>query len=790
MIENNKLESIHLFKGDLHHGRCVSSLKFKNGRTLYYKPRNADNEIFLLSFIKTLNNLGLDVSLGIPKVINGEKHSWHLHISNCECDEVDLPKYYYNWGILQCLFYILGTQDIIPDNIICCNGIPYVIDCESLILRPYFYNDSNPLSIYLQKSVLKTGILPDWMFDNETQRTSISSVLLKFRDQNVHLPHTLKKICPMSRQNIPDFLNGFSHAYLFITKNKNIILNFLINSGINNLFSRVLIHPTMIYSCLLEQQMSPEYLAGVKKLQPLLSILIRYEVYGIHTESITKSLNQQIISGSVPYFYSAGDSISLFTNNNQCICCDFYKHKTNLDWIAYKLDTLSQTDLSYQLNIIEETLNFFFDVVDDKIMQGNKELRNLDKAKFQNSYLLASTAIYNRMKKYEIFVGGFLGYVSRTKCIFDGAYQIGLQNNSIYDGMAGICMYYMTLYQHSLNQELLNKAQIIFLQIRKEIQHLKISTSEYKSIPISPLTGISGILYLMECYPKYFMHIPTYTLVIRILQEIIPFTEQYDFMSGITGLICFLYQAKNINATKKSKLMNLCGKRLLELSENCDGMLRWNYLDGSKYTSQRSMSLGGYSHGSASISVALYMLYLETNDKAYKEAFDKTLKHDRSFYSEDIHGWLDGRDLENNMDSGSWCHGSSGIALSRLQLISLGYYDSKIKEEFRAAIIQIKKRLDCNLCICHGVMGNLEILHALKNCGFQIDCNLVPYEQKICDEIRQQLPIWCGDDNYNSQIGLFMGISGIGYQFIRLNHWSSTPSVMCLEIGNNIKIMH
>lgn len=55
-INKDNLESICLFKGDLHNGRCVSSLSFKNGYTIYYKPRNADNELFIQSFIKDLNS--------------------------------------------------------------------------------------------------------------------------------------------------------------------------------------------------------------------------------------------------------------------------------------------------------------------------------------------------------------------------------------------------------------------------------------------------------------------------------------------------------------------------------------------------------------------------------------------------------------------------------------------------------------------------------------------------------------------------------------------------------------
>ena len=185
---------------------------------------------------------------------------------------------------------MLGTQDIIPDNIVFSKGIPYVIDCESLVLRPYAYNDGNALFLYIQKSVLKTGILPDWMFDNATQRSSISSVLFKFREVNRHLPRTSQKLFPMTRKDIPDFISGFSYAYDFFNSNKKNILDIINKYQINNLYSRVLIHPTMIYSCLLKEQMTIEYLAGKRTLIPFLSTLMREDVYGAHGETL-KMLN-------------------------------------------------------------------------------------------------------------------------------------------------------------------------------------------------------------------------------------------------------------------------------------------------------------------------------------------------------------------------------------------------------------------------------------------------------------------------------------------------------------------
>lgn len=405
-------------------------------------------------------------------------------------------------------------------------------------------------------------------------------------------------------------------------------------------------------------------------------------------------------------------------------------------------------------------------------------------------YLSAAKEICRQIEKQEIRIDGLIGYIGRTRCVYDGTYQIGLYNNSIYDGIGGICVFYMALYHQTKDVNLLNKAHNIFTQICKDICGTDIDTREYKNLPISPLTGLSGVLYIMESFDETLFHEPTYLFIIDKLRKIIPVTEQYDYMSGITGLICFLYQAKHIDNKTKTELLQLCGKRLLELCVSTNGMMCWKYLDGTMYTHQKAMFLGGYAHGSASISLAMYMLYLITDDKIYKKAMEMALKHDRSFFSVDIKGWVDGRNTEYKIDSGSWCHGSAGIALSRLQLMSLGYKDSLINEELSFAKIQMEKRLDCNLSICHGSLGNLEILHILQNFRHEVDYDLKSHEENIITNIINKFPLLCGDDNYDSLIGLFMGKAGFGYQLLRMASWKDIPSVMCLETNTETQLLH
>lgn len=105
------------------------------------------------------------------------------------------------------------------------------------------------------------------------------------------------------------------------------------------------------------------------------------------------------------------------------------------------------------------------------------------------------------------------------------------------------------------------------------------------------------------------------------------------------------------------------------------------------------MNLGGFAHGSSSMATAIFLLYKQFGDIRYLEAFKHSLLHDRSFYSDKIQGWIDGRNPSYEEDSGSWCHGATGIALSRLILASEGFSDKTMVKELKIAINQIEKEL-------------------------------------------------------------------------------------------------
>lgn len=533
---------------------------------------------------------------------------------------------------------------------------------------------------------------------------------------------------------------------------------------------------------------TPPYLHGSKTIQELIEPIVRSESYGILRSHLIKSIGKQIEAGNIPYFYITLYEHSLYTLDhkevvNNWICFD----KGGFSVIIKRLDNLTKKRIQEQLCIIDEAVNFFLDVRNEKTkMERIRPTRNglLNRKEL----LLAVNRIDSEIRKRMIEVENEIGFVCRTRNSYDGKFQVCLMNDSLYDGLLGVCLFYRSLYNYSLNQKHKTIADRIFKQLCDR-RHKAYKDIEKVKVPISPLSGITGILYLMERYPEYYDE-GIYVSIVEEIKHLLQITTQYDYMSGLTGLIFLIIQCKFIDEKDRLDILRNAGERLAKLANSTvDGMIYWTYVDGNRFIGENDMVLGGFAHGSSSIAIALYELFKYLKEQRYYDMFKQALSHDRSFYSDEIKGWLDGRDLKSKQDSGSWCHGAAGIALSRLILKSEGFTDVVMRKEFDVSFNQIERRIGYNLCVCHGTMGNLEVLNALPVNGQDNSC-CINWLNSVVNEINMGKDIICGDNNRNSQVGLFMGFAGIGYQLLRFYDWERLPSILCLEISPMIDSLH
>jgi lantibiotic modifying enzyme len=185
---------------------------------------------------------------------------------------------------------------------------------------------------------------------------------------------------------------------------------------------------------------------------------------------------------------------------------------------------------------------------------------------------------------------------------------------------------------------------------------------------------------------------------------------------------------------------------------------------------------------------ALLKMAALTGDERYRERALAALSYEHSLLDREEVNWPDFRILDKTAEelTGSsfmlaWCHGAPGIGLARLE--SLEIEDNPaIREDIRAALrTTMNKGFGLNHCLCHGDLGNLELLtQAREKLGDSAVVDFINLTTAAIVEGIERFGWICGVPMGVETPGLMSGLAGIGYGLLRLAEPTRVPSVLTL----------
>ena len=255
--------------------------------------------------------------------------------------------------------------------------------------------------------------------------------------------------------------------------------------------------------------------------------------------------------------------------------------------------------------------------------------------------------------------------------------------------------------------------------------------------------------------------------------------HQYDLIFGNAGAILTIINLYDL--TNKSKYLSLAkemGNYLLKKSSYLDKGIGWKSDISPNY-------LAGLSHGNSGFSLAFAYLYSRTKEKQYIEIIKDILEYENSLYNPVTNNWKDLRrgDFDNNIDSMAWCHGASGILMSRLKLLELmkgTVLESLILNDvIRAAQKVMKLQILQGNCLCHGNFGTISIL---RHYGEKMGC----YEAIELSKFMLNYIMKSNEDDFIKDCerynpGIMIGATGIYYAMLK-QEISLLPEILLLEI--------
>jgi lantibiotic modifying enzyme len=198
----------------------------------------------------------------------------------------------------------------------------------------------------------------------------------------------------------------------------------------------------------------------------------------------------------------------------------------------------------------------------------------------------------------------------------------------------------------------------------------------------------------------------------------------------------------------------------------------------------------GCAHGAGGIALALLTAWALTEEPRFEQVARAAIAYERGTFSEDARNWPDLRPSGRLPPSGraapqpfmtAWCHGAPGIGLARLAGLRFAD-DSRIRDDIaRAVYATLRHGFGGNHSLCHGDLGNLELLAcaATRVGETGLRSSVACFAGGILRSIRDRG--WrCGVPGHAETPGLMRGLAGIGDGLLRIAD-PALPSLLMLQ---------
>lgn len=782
----DELTEIRVGEGDRHRGgRSVSILRFASGLQAVYKPRPLAVESRFQELLLWLNARGWEPSFRTLKILDRGSHGWMEHVESFPCSShAELERYYRRQGAYLALLHALEATDVHAENLIAVGEHPMLIDLESL-LHPRFEAGREVEWEMLSRSVLRVGLLPRRIGAGGADLSGLGAAAgqlspqgvpaweepgtdrMRFVRQPRELPIHRNRPALDGRDAGPEsFISpiekGFESMYRLLFQHRTELAG---ERGFLNRFQedsvRILLRPTWVYGRFLDDALHPDYLKDALDRERFFDRLWSADWGRTHQARVVEAERHDLLAGDIPYFSSRPASRDLFNSAGGRLTGFF--PRCALEEARDTIAGFGERDLSRQLAVIRASLATLPEF--DDLAQRTDLRARLPPAAGGDPLLERARAIGERLASLAFERDGRVAWLTLAS---HGGKHLAAEpaGADLYSGLAGIAFFLAYLGSACGDAR--------FQDLSRKALHRALERVESEaSLPIGAFTGLGGIVYALTHCGGLWEDAGLLAAAERYARRAgagAGTDEALDILGGAAGCIGGLLPLYRL--TKSPEVLDAaraCGDRLLARAEPQPQGVGWR-------TPACPKPLAGFAHGNAGYAWALAHLDEATGDSRYGDCARAALEYERSLFSAAEGNWPDLR-FPDRTDGDrymvAWCHGAAGIGLARLTL-PVRFQDSAVHDEITVAVkTTLGSGFGRNHSLCHGDLGNIDILQAGQ------DCQIQAFSDRLCDVLSDSYI--SGASGGVETPGLFLGISGIGLALLRLRSRQTIPSVLSLE---------
>ncbi len=798
--------------GDTHRGgRSVMIAEFESGFRLVYKPKSLAVDIHFQQLLTWLNEKGSRPPFRALSILDKVDYGWVEYIAHEQCTTAaEINRYYRRLGAYLALLYAINASDFHLENLIACGEHPLLIDLETLFnpdFEPFDESDAaSSAAKAMLNSVLVVGMLPQRLWSqDEYAGVDISGLggesgqLSPDRVPQPEAPGTdemryvrdrLEMAGEANRpllngaeataiDHIPDIIDGFESMYdLLLNHRQRLLASYGPLARFGDDETRVLLRPTRTYDQLLFESFHPDVLADALPRDLHFDRLWLVVPSRAYMAKAIPAEQHDLHQGDIPVFTTTPASRILWSAAGEPI--HELLLEDGLSIARRRIDTLCHTDLDRQKWFIRASLATLtpheFGLTTP--MESNFQPAPASTATSHPDCLDTARSIAGELVTTAVHGQDDVTWIG-LEHLGDGIWDLAPAGADFYNGIAGISFFLAYAGSILKNEDCTALA-------RKSVNGLLRHIELYRTIlpEIGACTGWAGVLYTLTHLAVLWEDNQLASQAGDLVQTIAGFVaqdENYTISDGAAGAILALLGCDHSLSTPLAlETAIACGDHLLSSSQVQENGLAWSN------PNRDPQPLLGYAHGAAGIAVALLQLSETSDLTRFKDAAQQAIAYERSLFSPAEHNWPDLRHVQPGENPQrypvAWCHGAAGIGLARLQTIEF-YNDQYLYEEIHSALRTTTDRgFGQNHSLCHGDMGLLDFLlvadQSLPRKNSEVA--LHQYTQNTLYNIN--LEGWlCGGPLAVNIPGLMIGLSGIGYQLLRLSHPTDLPSILMFD---------
>jgi type 2 lantibiotic biosynthesis protein LanM len=816
-----ELVEVEAGKGDTHRrGRSVLLLRFSSGKKLLYKPKPLAVDVHFQELLGWLNERGAHPPLRPLKLLNRGTYGWSEFVRTSPCSsEEEVRRFYQRQGGYLAVLYALDATDLHNENLIAAGEHPMLVDLEALF-HPYVQGkESIPYELAaaegLDESVWQVGLLPRLVWsDGDSPGIDTSGLGGLPGQMNPHRligwdkPGTDEMRVIRRRTEMPDSENrprlgdedvdvlhyadaivtGFTEMYQLLCEHKDALLAEQL-SRFEDDEVRVLVRNTNVYALLLYEGFHPDLLRDALDRDRFLDRLWMEAAQHRYLPRVIGAERRDLLRGDIPVFTTTPGSRTIFTSEHEPL--PGFLEASGLEGVRRRLRQLGDEDLCRQRWIIEASLATLQRTGENRIPRPTRP--SDQSASVQPKHLLAlATSIGRRLDELAFQSAESASWLALGP-VQESTWGLFPAGPDLYAGNGGVVLFLAYLSAVTGDPSHGRLAERALMSVRRQVHAWLEDAEEAGSEsppPVGAFEGLGSIVYVLAHLGALWDDGDLLTEAEELVETLRPYVsrdKRLDVIYGSAGCILSLFALHEVRPSSRTLEVAIrCGERLLATARRMPHGIAWTTLDDQP-------PLGGFSHGTAGIAYSLLTLADRSGQDRFRSAALGALDYDRSLFIPALNNWADLRvfpDREPDPDQTgmhteksmvAWCHGAAGIGLGRLG--ALGQLDdARTREEIRRAVqATTGYGFSMNHSLCHGALGNLELLlTAARVLDRAEDHDVLDRATAVLvasiDATGPVTAVPLGVDTP----GFMMGLAGIGYELLRLAEPEKVPSVLLL----------